>query len=387
MPARSYSTSTHDEPDDEDDSRTPAAANPAENIARIMGGRRNVAPPPVMPTRPQYTPDASDEEPPTPTLPARPQSQTISFPPPTVVASPPYNRSSFPEDDEEPVARAPSGFRMYNINEMVSVMGKKKKMPTTLGINMSKGTILIAPEKARDGPEQEWTAEKMTHYSIEGKHVFLEMIKPSKSVDFHAGSKDTALEIDGALRDLAGAIKAEGLREIIEAATGSRHKTGVVLYDFMAQGDDEVSVAVDDEVYVLDDTKSEEWWQVRRLKNGKEGVVPSSYIEITGTTPATATTGIHSGLSTVEQNRLEEKRLAKEALMASRDEPRVSEVGPGLRLPDRGSSLSALDSGNSAGQHRSKQRESRSEQSSSSRSKSSRSRMYSTRCDTNDNRT
>jgi hypothetical protein len=55
--------------------------------------------------------------------------------------------------DDEPAHHSPGGFHMYNINEMVSVMGKRKKMPTTLGINNATGVILIAPEKARDGPE------------------------------------------------------------------------------------------------------------------------------------------------------------------------------------------------------------------------------------------
>jgi hypothetical protein len=233
------------------------------------------------------------------------------------------------------------GFHLYNINEMVSVMGKRKKMPTTLGINLATGTIMIAPEKARDGPQQEWTAEKMTHYSIEGKHVFLELVRPSKSVDFHAGAKDTAQEIVAALGEMAGAVRAEGLREVIMAGSGQGQKKGIVLYDFMAQGDDEVSVAVDDEVIIIDDTKSEEWWQVRRLKNGKEGVVPSSYVEITGAVSNPSASGINAGRSTVEQNRLEEQRLAREAVK----DHKSSEVGPGMRLPERGSSLSARESG------------------------------------------
>jgi actin cytoskeleton-regulatory complex protein SLA1 len=260
---------------------------------------------------------------------------------------------------------------LYNINEMVSVMGKRKKMPTTLGINLKTGSILVAPERAQDGPSQEWTADKMTHYSQEGKHVFLELVKPSKSVDFHAGAKDTAQEIVSALGELAGAVRAEGLREVIMASTGAEQKKGIVLYDFIAQGDDEVTVGVDDEVIVIDDTKSEEWWQVRRLKNGKEGVVPSSYIEITGTitappAPTTSTTKSTTAAakSRVEQNRLEEERLTKEAVRAAmKDESRrQSEVGPGMRLPERNSSLSARDaSSNNAGQQRKKRENGRSE--------------------------
>ncbi|KAI9746062.1 MAG: cytoskeletal protein binding protein [Claussenomyces sp. TS43310] len=362
--------------------KSPVVQTPEAAIAGIIGGRtsRPIAPPPALSLPPpQYTPEASDEEEePTPTLPARPQSQSVSshdYPSPRspgVVASPPYNRAAFRGRNDDTANRAPGGYHLYNINEMVSVMGKRKKMPTTLGINLATGTIMIAPEKERDGPTQEWTAEKMTHYSIEGKHVFLELIRPSKSADFHAGAKDTAMEIDAALRDLAGAIKAEGLREVMMAATGHSQKTGQVLYDFVAQGDDEVSVAVDDEVVILDDTKSEEWWQVRRVKNGKEGVVPSSYIEITGVISAgPATSGLNAAKSTVERNRQEEQRLAMESARSHREEDlRASEVGPGMRLPQRGSSLSALDSINGAGQQRNK-RESRQSESSQSRSSKS----------------
>lgn len=236
-------------------------------------------------------------------------------------------------------------------------MGKKKKMPTTLGVNLKTGLILIAPEHAQDGPSQEWTADRMTHYSREGKHVFLELVRPSKSVDFHAGAKDTAEEIVAALGELAGAVRAEGLREVIMAGTGRELRKGKMLYDFMAQGEDEVTVADGDEVIILDDSKSEDWWQVRRVKNGKEGVVPSSYVEITGTAPAlpSTMTGVNAGLSSVAQNRLEEERLTKAAVKAARmdDERRGSEVGPKIRLPERSSSLSSRErNGNMSSQRK-----------------------------------
>ncbi|KAJ8125649.1 hypothetical protein O1611_g7988 [Lasiodiplodia mahajangana] len=262
----------------------------------------------------------------------------------------------------------PGGFHMYNINEMVSVMGKKKKMPTTLGVNLKTGVILIAPEKAQDGPTQEWTAEKMTHYSREGKHVFLELIRPSKSIDFHAGAKDTAEEIVSALGELSGAVKAEGLREVIAAGTGQgAQKRGQILYDFEAQGDDEVTVDAGDEVIILDDTKSDEWWQVRRIRNGKEGVVPSSYVESLGIMIAPATSGINAGMSSVAQNRQEEARLTREAV---KKDQRTAEVGPGMRLPERQSSLLASDSGNHSAQQRSRRENGRADTSRSASSKS-----------------
>jgi hypothetical protein len=334
--------------------------SPAANLARVLGGQAPTSPTaarPIPSPRVQFTPEASDEEESAPALPQRPPSQSIPAPISYaehddealgVLPSPPYNRAfGRPEDEDAPI-RSPGGYHLYNINEMVSAMGRRRKMPTTLGINIATGTIMVSPEKSRDGPSQEWTADKMTHYSIEGKHVFLELVRPSKSLDLHAGAKDTAEEIVRALGEIAGAHRAEdSIRDVIEAAAGGSRKKGQVLYDFMAQGEDEVTVGIGDEVIILDDSKSEEWWNVRRLKNGKEGVVPSSYIEVTGFADIEppSRSGLNAGLSTVEQNRLEEERLAKEAARADRarqqaDQTRPrGEVGPGMQLPQRGSSL------------------------------------------------
>ncbi|RDA90419.1 hypothetical protein CP533_6963 [Ophiocordyceps camponoti-saundersi (nom. inval.)] len=255
-----------------------------------------------------------------PSLPSRPQARTLSGQRPSdqLPALEPSSDNSQAVDS----SRTPGGFHLYNINEMVTVMGKRKKMPTTLGVNLKTGTILIAPEHTHDDPSQEWTADKMTHYSREGKHVFLELVRPSRSVDFHAGAKDTAEEIVAALGELAGAIRAEGLREVIMAGSPKSQRQGQVLYDFMAQGDDEVTVAAGDEVIIIDDTKSEEWWQIRRQKNGKEGVLPSSYIQLTRnvTSSATAIGSISdSARSTIDANRLEEIRLTREAVKASKE--------------------------------------------------------------------
>lgn len=386
----------HEEPASPSSIQSPAAA-----LAGILGRQqaappapiqerdpspppqRQYVPPPRAQTYSQPEPEDEDDAPP-PSLPRRPPSEAASsITSPIkpqfahmrdedqdgVRASPPYNRVTHPGlvDDDEP-AYAPAGYHLYNINEMVSAMGKRKKLPTTLGINLATGTIFISPAKARDGQHQEWTAEKLAHYSIEGKHVFLELVRPSRSVDFHAGAKDTAQEIVGALGEIAGAHRAEGLREIIAAGSGNNQKKGKILYDFMAQGDDEVTVADGDDVIILDDTKSEEWWMVRRLKNGKEGVVPSSYVEITGTVPAApaSSAGINAGRSTIEQNRLEEERLARQAVQNSkppadhhdsdheREERRRSEVGPGMRVPERRSSLSVHHTDKKSSQRASK---------------------------------
>ena len=325
MPQRPQLPERRLEPESEADEEHEAHTNPAAALAGIIGQKAS-----ATPRQPQFTPEASDDEP--PLMPQRPQSQQLS-PPPTQYTSPspqspepPGIHTSVSRGRGQSVAMgdapvSPSGYHIYNIHEMISHMGKNKKMPTTLGINVARGTILIAPEKSRDGVEQEWTAEKLTHYSIEGKHVFVELVRPSKSIDFHAGAKQTAEEIVSALGELAGASRAEGLKEVFAAGSGkSGQRKGHMLYEFVAQGEDEVTVAENDEVLVLDDTKSDEWWMIRRLKNGKEGVVPRQYVEITGIIESPRDTGHAQARSTVEQNRIEEERLTRQAMeMSERD--------------------------------------------------------------------
>lgn len=322
LPARPRSVATTPAVAEDPTVMSPGPAGPASALAGVLQGRSTAAKHAVPPDqlRRELSASSDKESIKSPALPSRPRPTQIQH---TRSNSDDYGMpdpNRLP--DAPPLQRTPGGFHMYNISEMVSVMGKRKKMPTTLGINLGTGMLLIAPERAQDAPPQEWTADKMTHYSREGKHVFMELVRPSKSIDFHAGAKDTAEEIVLALGEMAGAVRAEGLKEVIMAGAQRYQRKGKVLYDFMAQGQDEVTVAAGDEVIILDDSKSEEWWQLRRLKNSKEGVVPSSYIEIIGAvTPPPTEGGTRSGMSSVEQNRLEEMRLTKEALKASKEEP------------------------------------------------------------------
>jgi len=50
------------------------------------------------------------------------------------------------------------------------------------------------------------------------------------------------------------------------------------LYDFEADGDDELSVKEGEKLVVLE-KDSDEWWKCRN-SNGLEGVVPASYLEV-----------------------------------------------------------------------------------------------------------
>lgn len=55
----------------------------------------------------------------------------------------------------------------------------------------------------------------------------------------------------------------------------------VALYDFAADGEDELTVKEGEQLFILDKVTSDEWWKCRNT-NGEEGVVPASYIEVCG---------------------------------------------------------------------------------------------------------
>lgn len=62
------------------------------------------------------------------------------------------------------------------------------------------------------------------------------------------------------------------------AAPAAGEETCVVLYDFEAGGDDELTVSEGENLTVVE-KENDEWWLVRNSR-GQEGVVPAQYVEI-----------------------------------------------------------------------------------------------------------
>ena len=148
------------------------------------------------------------------------------------------------------------------------------------------------------------------------KHVLVEIGGTnSASLHFNAGSRDTAeaivrkLETSKQLsappperleeptvpperpRSASKSVHFDAAPAIIpdpddtyEEEPGRRGSQGydpnaaVVLYDFTADGDDELTVAEGEDLIVLE-RDSDDWWKVRNTK-GREGVVPASYVEV-----------------------------------------------------------------------------------------------------------
>ena len=64
---------------------------------------------------------------------------------------------------------------------------------------------------------------------------------------------------------------------------GAEQESRRLMYDFEAQGSDELMSKEGDEVYIVNESKSKDWWMCQNVETKRQGVIPSSYIEIVGT--------------------------------------------------------------------------------------------------------
>lgn len=245
-----------------------------------------------------------------------PESRPVMAPRPT--AQQPTETNRYTSRDVREVTPEPQqAARPYRTWSVHEVDGKKKKKKGTLGLGSDE--ISWAPEKSSESI-QTWPINSLLRYSAEKKHIFIDLQGPLKaaSFDFHAGSSDAAQAILSVLGELAGAARMPGIREVagalnaplpalpqnsglarkeresgfplrensddeqvpLEHFSGSE-KIATVMYDFEAQGDDEVTVRAGSKVVVLDDKASADWWKIRSGR--KEGVIPADYLEVVST--------------------------------------------------------------------------------------------------------
>ncbi|CCH47086.1 Actin cytoskeleton-regulatory complex protein [Wickerhamomyces ciferrii] len=230
------------------------------------------APPPQAQSQSQHSRDKSyddysdEEESAPPPKPSRPSNSNTSLPPPPAAQ---------PEDED-----GDDQLYTWAISE---VDGRKKKK-AMLAIGNS--TIYFSPDSNNGTPHQ-WKAKDLLSFSSEKKHVFMEFKNPLYSLEIHSGTKEVAAEILSILGELKGSFTSGGLKEIQAAASSKpsskslpyAKKTGKILYDFEAQGDDELTVHEGDNVYIINDKKSKDWWMVELINSGRNGVVPAQFVQ------------------------------------------------------------------------------------------------------------
>lgn len=239
--------------------------------------------------------DIDDDAP--PPMPSRPTGSS-SAPPPSaprpLQPSTTGNKVGDYEQEEDISAQPEHSFDGEFFTWYIDEVDGRKKRAVIFSIG--KGLVIMKPNtsnpkklklKSASQLDNEWRIKDIIQFSHEKKHVFLDMKNPDSSIELHAGSKDVAEAIISILGDLKGAERAQGLKEVVSASRAntdsSNRRVGKLLFDFVAQGDDELGCKEGDEVYIVNDTKSKDWWMCENIDTKKQGVVPSSYIEIVGT--------------------------------------------------------------------------------------------------------
>lgn len=228
--------------------------------------------------------------------------------------------TTYGRPDQHYSVRDPTSSSKFKTWEVEEIDSRKRKKKGTLGVGNSQIVWSCEADRVirhfkhllnKKTPVQTWPITSLIEYNTEKKHLFIELSSPPKpaSFHFHAESRAIASEISDAIGEIAGATRAPGLREVAAAsgdplpplpetsALAQRHKRedsddlpiddgikrGVMLYDFDAQGDDELNARQDQIVEILDDSH-EEWWKCKA--GSREGVVPASYVEVIKTRPA-----------------------------------------------------------------------------------------------------
>lgn len=292
------------------ESQPTTAATPAtaQGVSAAALPPINFAPPPVHKDR--ATPEAQpapvtgeeEEEEEAPPMPTRPRGNTA-----TSAASQGDERDHYDlrdsqrdsqRDHDQPVSVGDDlpqhGFDGEYFTWYIDEIDGRKKRPVVLSVGPR--TVKLAPNvkklsKLRGGAsslDNEWRMKDLKECTNEKKHVFLELKHPQALVELHAGLKDVAEAICSVIQDFKAADLGRGLGEVaraLVATTGSdNRKIGRLMFDFQAQLPDELGCREGDEVYVINDVKSKEWWMCQHTQTKRLGVVPASYIEVVATT-------------------------------------------------------------------------------------------------------
>ncbi|KAK9767141.1 cytoskeletal protein binding protein, partial [Basidiobolus ranarum] len=211
---------------------------------------------------------------------------------------------------------------------------KKKKKKGKLGISSQAIFFFSETDKT---PVRKWSFNDVLNFSCKTKHVYIEFGgADAVSFDFHAGSKSEAEKISKKLTECkakfftVAAAPIPQVQEFVapppppavqnsfaqdappEQASSHQNdqyedpqyqdqyqtsnleqseavdelpepKLAIALYDFEPQNDDELDLRADEQVWVVDDFSSDEWWRCKIVDeqgNEREGVVPASYLQL-----------------------------------------------------------------------------------------------------------
>jgi hypothetical protein len=266
---------------------------------------------------------------------------------------------------------------------------KKKKRKDKGSLFVGNGMICYGSETDKSLPVQQYPILDVTKYLLDSKNLHIE-IQGAKSavLDLQASSKSEAKAILAKITDSTKAAQSASThinnsapasppvqtqvgsqppvlppiqnREIapsqpqrpVQPPVVEQHveeeeedeegancipKWGICVYDFQAEGGDELSVEENEQLYVLNYERTDGWWRVQKV-DGDVGLVPSAYVQFDDEEEEyhpTVAAPIHQAHADVdeirrkreqEERELQQRRIAEDEAREQQREQREREV-------------------------------------------------------------
>ncbi|KAH8547776.1 hypothetical protein BGW37DRAFT_223909 [Umbelopsis sp. PMI_123] len=244
-------------------------------LVKVKSGEIGLAPSNYI----KQTDDTHEEPQPMPPIPiAQPQQIALATSPS------PIPSSGTPALNDEP--------KTWFVHEYNPEKKKRKKAKGTLTVGNS--MISYESDSDKSAAIQQYHVLDISKYLLDTKNVHIEIISNQPIVfDFQAASKSEAKGILVKITDSRNAaakhedsqIPASPVRaasidneEPAPHSPNCEPKWGIVLYNFDADGGNELSVHEHDQVLITDYVSSSEWWHIE-LSDQRSGIVPSSYLQ------------------------------------------------------------------------------------------------------------
>ncbi|KAI8147064.1 hypothetical protein BJV82DRAFT_597590 [Fennellomyces sp. T-0311] len=238
---------------------------PSNYIQEISNKAVTPAAPAAVPEQPPTTQDAQ-----------QPSVSVFS----AISNSPPMEK---PRVDDEAVS--------WSVHEYD--VDKKKKKKSKGNLLIGNGMLCYGSETDKASPVRQFSISDVGHSTQDGKNVHIEISDAARTMlDFQAASKSEAKAVVAKIEEsksIAGPpptpqqpVASSPL--VAPAAPAQPEQPAceprwaIVLYDFNADGPEELSVRENDQVLAVDYVGSDEWWTVE-YQDGRSGIVPASYVQ------------------------------------------------------------------------------------------------------------
>ena len=204
-------------------------------------------------------------------------------------------------------AQPTEDFESWNVQEIVD-RSKRVKAKLTIGNTL----LTFYSENSPGGRPEEWSLNKLVSFDLEKKHLFLELVSPSISLELHTGNSSVGRSIYDKLSEVKGAYSSKSLDQIKNASTVSPQrkqqirdrKTAKVVVDFIAESNDELTIRPGEKVYIINDTNSKDWTLVEKVDEpGKKGLVPRQFIQSVNQLKTIADSNDYNGHSSKSSSR------------------------------------------------------------------------------------